>query len=85
MGERLKNEGLDLLLNIYKANKSRKENRIEHIGGARENIEAIRLMLRLTKDLQVMGNKPFVFMNGKIEDVSVQLVGWQKYMTRVAK
>lgn len=85
VGERLKNAALDLLLHIYKANKSRKENRLDHIAGAREKVETIRLLLRLTKDLQIVGNKPFVFLNGKVEEVSVQLVGWQKYMTGVTK
>jgi hypothetical protein len=79
----LKNESLDLIINIYKANKSQKQNRLKRIAQARENVETIRLLLRLTKDLQIIGIKPFVFLNAKVEDVSVQLVGWQKYMTRV--
>lgn len=81
----MKNESLELIINIYKANKIRKQNRLNRISDARENVETIRLLLRLTKDLQVIGNKPFVFLNSKVEDVSVQLVGWQKYMTRVVK
>lgn len=85
VGERLKNESLDLILHIYKANKSQKQNRLKYIAGARENVETIRLLLRLTKDLQVIGNKPFVFLNGKVEDVSIQLACWQKYMTGVAR
>jgi len=85
IGERLKNEALELTINIYKANKSQKQNRLKRIAEARENVETIRLLVRLTKDLQVIGNKPFVFLNSKIEEVSVQLVGWQKYMTRVEK
>ncbi len=85
IGERLKNESLELIINIYKANKSTKKNRLKRIGEARENVETIRLLLRLTKDLQVIGNKPFVFLNSKVEEVSVQLVGWQKYMARVAQ
>ncbi len=85
IGERLKNEALELIINIYKANKTAKVNRARRIGDARENVEVIRLLLRLTRDLQVIGNKPFVFLNQKVEDVSVQLVGWQRYMTGVAK
>lgn len=84
IGERLKNESLELVITIYKANKSAKLNRVERIKDARENVETIRLLLRIIKDLQVIGNKPFVFLNSKVEEVSVQLTGWQKYMTRVA-
>ena len=85
IGERLKNESLELIINIYKANKSQKQNRLKRIAEARENVETIRLLLRLTKDLQVIGNKPFVLLSSKLEEVSAQLVGWQKYMTRVVK
>lgn len=85
VGERLKNEALELITNIYKANKNQKEKRLGHIAGAQENIETIRLLLRLTKDLGVIGNKPFIFLNGKVEDVSVQLAGWHKYMTGVTQ
>jgi hypothetical protein len=84
IGERLKNESLEMIINIYKANKSGKQSRLTYIAKARENIETIRLLLRLTRDLQIVGNKPFVFLNGKVEEVSVQLVGWQKYVTGVA-
>ncbi len=79
IGERLKNESLELVINIYKANKAVKADRVDCIGAARENVEVIRLMLRLTRDLQVIGNKAFVFLNKKLEDVSVQLAGWQNY------
>lgn len=85
VGEKLKNEALELILNIYKANKSQKNTRLNCIATARENVETIRLLVRLTRDLGVMGNKPFVFLNGKIEDVSIQLAGWQKYMAGVAQ
>lgn len=85
VGERLKNESLDLITNIYKANKSQKQNRQQNIAEARENVETIRLLLRLTRDLEVIGIKPFVFLNNYVENVSVQLVGWQKYMTGVTK
>ncbi len=85
IGERLKNESLELIINIYKANRSQKQNRLRRIAEARENVETIRLSLRLTKDLQGIGNKPFVFLNSNVEAVSIQLVGWQKYMTGVVK
>jgi hypothetical protein len=51
LGERLKNESIDMLLNIYKANKSKKDNRGQFIDQARQNVEVIRLLLRLCKDL----------------------------------
>ena len=79
LGEKLKEESLEMLINIYKANKSRKENRLENIEQARKNVEVIRLLLRITKDLKIIGTKGFVFLNIKIEELSKQLTAWQKY------
>jgi len=79
VGERLKEESLALLINVYKANKSKKENRLENIDLARKNVEIIRLLLRVTKDLKIIGVKGYAFLNIKIEELSKQLTAWQKY------
>jgi len=76
VGEKLKNETLEMITNIYRAN-SRAEKR-ELLQSARENIEVIRLLLRLTKDLKQIDLKKFIIINEKIEEVSKQLAGWQK-------
>lgn len=78
MGERLKNETTDLLINIYKANKSKKETRLQYINGARQNVEVVRLLLRICKDLKVIGLKGFVALNMQVENLSKQLSSWQK-------
>ncbi len=79
MGERLKNETTDMLINVYKANKSKKRNRIGYIEGARQNVEVLRLLLRICKDLKVLGMKGYVILNMKVEELSMQLASWQKY------
>lgn len=78
-GERLKNEMMDLLINIYWANKAKKDDRIVFIEKARHNVESIRLLLRVCKDLKVIGMKGFVSMNVQVEELSKQLVAWGKY------
>lgn len=83
MGERLKNESTDMLLNIYKANKSKKDNKEQFIDLARQNVEVIRLLLRLCKDLKVIGMKGFVALNMQVEELSKQLASWQKYTAGV--
>ncbi|WP_300980357.1 four helix bundle protein [Nonlabens sp.] len=83
LGERLKNETIDMLLNIYKANKSKKENREQFIDQARQNVEVIRLLLRLCKDLKIIGIKGFVALNMQVEELSKQLASWQKYTAGV--
>ena len=79
MGERLKNESTEMLINIYKSNKSKKENRIQYIDAARQNVEVIRLLLRVCKDLKVIGIKGYVVLNIQVEELSKQLSSWKKY------
>ncbi len=76
VGEKLKNETLELILLIYRANSV--ELKITVIQSARERIEVIRLLIRLTKDLRQISLHQFVEINEKIENVSKQLTGWQK-------
>lgn len=83
IGERLKNETTDMLINIYKANKSKKETRQQYIDGARQNVEVVRLLVRLCKDLKIIGMKGFVALNMQVEELSKQLASWQKYTAGV--
>ena len=77
IGERLKNETVDLITNIFRANTA--QQKYDILQKARENIEIIRLYMRLLKDLQQVGVKKFVDINERIENVSKQLTGWQKH------
>lgn len=76
VGESIKNETLDLIMLIYRANSKR--NRKELIQEAREKVEVIRLYIRLMKDLQQISIKRFVQVNIQLENVSKQLTGWKK-------
>jgi four helix bundle protein len=79
VGERLKNESLEMLINIYKANKAKTETRMQYIESARKNMEVVRLLLRVVRDLNVIGIKSYVSLNIKVEELSKQLASWQKY------
>lgn len=76
LGEKLKNEITELLSNIYRAN--RVSNKAVHIGTARENLELVRLYIRILKDTNQVASKKHIFINQSIEDVSKQLAGWHK-------
>lgn len=76
LGESIKNEVIEMIRNIYRANSSYTKEKI--IQSARENIETIRLYLRLLKDLKQVNLEKFVYLNEKIESVSKQLTAWQK-------
>ncbi len=76
IGESIKKEVLEMIRNIYRANSAQSKKDI--LQSARENMETIRLFLKLLKDLQQISIKKFVFLNEKIESVSKQLTAWQK-------
>jgi len=76
VGEKLKNETLEMIMNIFRANSRQQKNEV--LQTARENVEVIRVLLRLVKDLKQIDLNKFVIINKKIEEVSKQLAGWQK-------
>ena len=77
IGESIKKEIMSMIINIYKANS--KKQKLPHIQSARENIEVIRVFLRLLQDLKQVNTKKFVKLNSLCESVSKQLVAWEKY------
>jgi hypothetical protein len=76
VGERLRNETLDLLALIQRANGRRDRHLV--LREARERVEVIRLFLRLMMDLRQLSLKAFVHINRQVESVSKQLAGWEK-------
>ena len=77
IGEELKKETMAMIINIYRANCG--NNKIEYIASARENIEVIRLLIRLLKDLKQIQVVRIAKLNLAIEDLSKQLTGWGNY------
>jgi hypothetical protein len=76
LGERIKSNGLDLMLLLYRANSIKDKSSTLQI--AREKLEDIRLCYRLMFDLKQVALKKWVMINEKIELVSRQLAGWHK-------
>ncbi len=79
LGERLKNQCIDLILIIYEANRGSTEEKQELIGRARKANETIRLLFRLCLDLKLCSMKNFVRLSNHVESISKQLAAWQKY------
>ena len=76
IGEKLKSETVDMITNIYRANcRGDKKDLLQR---ARENIEVVRLYMRLLRDLNQVSIRNFVEVNEQIENVSKQLAGWHK-------
>lgn len=76
VGEKLKNEVLELLLNVYRANSQYQKKEILQKG--RENIEIVRVLLRIVKDMRQINIERFTDINLKIENISKQFAGWHK-------
>ncbi|MEI7918054.1 MAG: four helix bundle protein [Candidatus Saccharibacteria bacterium] len=77
IGEELKKETTAMIINIYRANSS--NNKVDYIVSARENIEVIRLLIRLLKDLKQIQVARIARLNLAIEELSKQLTGWGNY------
>ena len=76
VGESLKKETIELLTLIYRANT--RHQKADVLQMAREQIEVIRLLIRVMKDLKQISLEKFVKVNQAVENVSKQLSGWQK-------
>lgn len=79
LGERIQLDAIEVIINIYKANASIEK--LEYISKSREHIEIIRLMIRILYDTKQISLKRMIVINKKIEEISKQLVSWQKYCT----
>jgi hypothetical protein len=75
IGENLKKEVIDLIVNVYRANS--REDKCATLVAARENAQIVRLLLRILHDLKQMKLETFVDLNEKIESVSKQLAMWE--------
>jgi hypothetical protein len=76
VGESLKKETIELLTLIYRANT--RYQKADVLQMAREQIEVIRLLIRVMKDMKQISLNKFVKINEAVENVSKQLSGWQK-------
>jgi hypothetical protein len=66
-----------LITSVYRANSSFDE-RFKNIKKAREQVEVLRLYIRLCKDLKILTLKNFVDISINIESLSKQLFAWEK-------
>lgn len=76
LGDRLRNECVDLVVFIYKANSNR--NKVPHLQEILDRIQVIQLLTRLAKDLQCLSIKKFSEISMSIQSLSKQTNGWLK-------
>lgn len=76
LGETIKKELVELMANIYRANCRYQKK--ELLNQAKENLEIVRLLLRLSMELKQTSMKIFAVANEKIESISKQLTTWER-------
>ncbi len=83
LGEKMKNETVELLVDICKINNNEKIDE-ELFSLAFDRAERIKIYLRIAKDLKQINLDKFVDVNEKIEYILKQLSLWEKNWARVA-
>jgi hypothetical protein len=76
IGERLKNECLDIMKNIYQASRNKGSKRLLHINEILDSVVHLKILIRIVKDLKVISMKIYVGLSEKIESLSKQASGW---------
>lgn len=75
--DKIKSEIIDLITSIYRANSSFEE-RLKNIKKAREQVEVLKLYIRLCKDLRILWINKFADLSINLESLSKQLFSWEK-------
>lgn len=82
LGEKIRDELVSLLMNVFKANKLKnRTEKLTLVEVALQNIELVRLLFRLLFDLKQINMKQLVCVNVNIETVRRQLIGWCQSLT----
>ena len=76
LGTQLRNECVDMILNIYRANSS--YDKVPYIDQILERVQLIKLILRLCRDMNFISTKVFSGISELILSVSKQSTGWKK-------
>jgi len=74
LGDKIRNECIDLVIFIYKANSTK--DKVEHLNKILERVQVIELMLRLSKDLNLLSVKAFSEIIVLTDSISRQAQGW---------
>jgi hypothetical protein len=77
LAAKLREEAIDLVVYIYKANGLRSE-RAKYVGAILERMQVIELIVRLCKDLRLMNIKQFSETVALTDSVGRQAQGWLK-------
>lgn len=80
LGEQIKRSTMDMLVLIFKANKSR--DKYLHISTAREKLVEIQILLRVLNDTRQLSNKQIALFMERTTSISKQLSAWERSTNR---
>ncbi len=76
VGEQIKKTLIDMMVLIYKANKSM--DKVLQISLAREKLVEVQLIIRVFNDTRQISDKQFVLLAERTTSISKQLACWEK-------
>ena len=76
LGEHVKRAAMDMLVLIFKANKSYEKG--EYISVAREKLVEVQVLLRVFNDMRQMSDKQFAMFMEMTVSISKQLTAWER-------
>jgi hypothetical protein len=76
LGQKIKDEVVELVVLIYKANSS--EDKVKYINTLLERLQVVGLLLRLCHDLKIMPSKNYASIVEMVESLGRQAQGWKK-------
>ena len=80
VGDRIVNDGLDLLLTLVKCAYS--ADKLKLLEAASSATNSLRYLLRLAKDLRLINIDSYGFSTGAVEEIGRMVGGWHKSVAR---
>jgi len=83
LGQKLKNEVIEMVVLIYKANST--ENKGPVIELMLERLQVVELLIRLSHDMKIMSTKLYASITEMTESLAKQAEGWKRAATKSGK
>ncbi|MDP2649132.1 MAG: diversity-generating retroelement protein Avd [bacterium] len=80
LGQQIENTALDILRGVIRANAER--DKLATLKGASVDLDTLRILLRLSKDLEFLSVRQYGFAAEQVNEVGKLLGGWIKSNTR---
>lgn len=78
LGRHIEQLSITLLLLVIKANKTRGQERFTLQEQISDELDCLRILIRLTKDLRFMSVKQYAFAADKLNELGRMMTGWVK-------